>query len=159
MLRLRLTVAPPTLAARSPTTVPATTTHTNISPAQLIRLGVSRHVVMLHQILLSFLHTIHLPTHTRTPCCNPSLCPPSGATELAQLFKNLGTPLSFEKVAEVFMRYDKDESGQIDLGEFLLMFQVNKLPLTRGHSIKQQQRALQAVHCLTQQYACALCTA
>jgi Ca2+-binding EF-hand superfamily protein len=41
----------------------------------------------------------------------------AGATELAQLFKNLGTPLSMEKVAEVFMRYDKDESGQIEFGE------------------------------------------
>lgn len=40
-----------------------------------------------------------------------------GATELAQLFKNLGTPLSLERVAEVFMKYDKDQSGQIDFGE------------------------------------------
>ena len=40
------------------------------------------------------------------------------------MFKNLGTPLSYEKVADVFMRYDKDESGQIEFGEFLLMFQV-----------------------------------
>jgi Ca2+-binding EF-hand superfamily protein len=43
-------------------------------------------------------------------------CASAGATELAQLFKNLGTPLSMEKVAEVFMRYDKDESGQIEFG-------------------------------------------
>lgn len=48
----------------------------------------------------------------------------AGATELAQLFKNLGAPMSYEKVADVFMRYDKDESGQIEFGEFLLMFQV-----------------------------------
>lgn len=41
----------------------------------------------------------------------------AGATELAQLFKDLGTPLSLERVAEVFMRYDKDESGQIEFGE------------------------------------------
>jgi hypothetical protein len=32
--------------------------------------------------------------------------------------------MSYEKVADVFMRYDKDESGQIEFGEFLLMFQV-----------------------------------
>lgn len=43
---------------------------------------------------------------------------------MAQLFKNLGMPMSYEKVADVFMRYDKDESGQIDFGEWLLMFQV-----------------------------------
>jgi hypothetical protein len=43
--------------------------------------------------------------------------PHTGATELAQLFKSLGTPMSYEKVADVFMRYDKDESGQIEFGE------------------------------------------
>jgi Ca2+-binding EF-hand superfamily protein len=48
-------------------------------------------------------------------CCPACWC--AGATELAQLFRNLGTPLSMEKVAEVFMRYDKDESGQIEFGE------------------------------------------
>lgn len=43
---------------------------------------------------------------------------------MAQLFANLGTPLSYEKVADIFMKYDKDESGQIDFPEFLSMFQV-----------------------------------
>jgi hypothetical protein len=57
-------------------------------------------------------------------CCALLLLLLPGATELALLFKNLGTPLSYEKVADVFMRYDKDESGQIEFGEFLLMFQV-----------------------------------
>jgi hypothetical protein len=32
-----------------------------------------------------------------------------GATELAQLFKNLGTPLTIEKVAEVFMKYGEQQ--------------------------------------------------
>lgn len=54
-----------------------------------------------------------------------------GATELATLFKNLGSPLSMEKVAEVFMRYDKDESGQIEFGEFLAMFQDQLLDLKK----------------------------
>lgn len=69
-------------------------------------------------------------TEPRPPCLPPLLLPllvpppPPGATELAQLFKNLGMPMSYEKVADVFMRYDKDESGQIDFGEWLLMFQV-----------------------------------
>eukprot|EP00879_Flechtneria_rotunda_P022339 GHRR01023569.1.p1 GENE.GHRR01023569.1~~GHRR01023569.1.p1 ORF type:complete len:266 (+),score=106.46 GHRR01023569.1:308-1105(+) len=54
-----------------------------------------------------------------------------GATELAQLFKDLGTPLSLEKVAEVFMAYDKDQSGQIDFGEFLAMFQDKLLDLRK----------------------------
>ncbi|KAF6258804.1 hypothetical protein COO60DRAFT_1701175 [Scenedesmus sp. NREL 46B-D3] len=54
-----------------------------------------------------------------------------GATELSQLFKNLGTPLSLERVAEVFMRYDKDESGQIEFGEFLSMFQDQLLDLKK----------------------------
>jgi hypothetical protein len=56
------------------------------------------------------------------------VCVPAGATELSQLFRNLGAPLSYEKVADVFMRYDKDESGQIEFGEFLLMFQVRDAP-------------------------------
>ena len=45
-----------------------------------------------------------------------------GATELAQLFKNLGMPTSLDKLAETFMKFDRDESGQIEFGEFLLMF-------------------------------------
>eukprot|EP00878_Enallax_costatus_P006243 GHUV01006546.1.p1 GENE.GHUV01006546.1~~GHUV01006546.1.p1 ORF type:complete len:282 (+),score=101.97 GHUV01006546.1:468-1313(+) len=57
-----------------------------------------------------------------------------GATELAQLFKNLGTPLSLERVAEVFMKYDKDQSGQIDFGEFLAMFQDKLLDLQKVQS-------------------------
>ncbi len=37
----------------------------------------------------------------------------AGAMELAQLFKNLGQDVSFEKLADVMERYDKDESGQV----------------------------------------------
>lgn len=54
-----------------------------------------------------------------------------GATELAQLFKNLGTPMSYEKVADVFMKYDKDESGQIEFKEFLLLFADQLLDLKK----------------------------
>jgi Ca2+-binding EF-hand superfamily protein len=46
----------------------------------------------------------------------------AGATELAQLFKNLGMPTSIDKVADTFMKFDRDESGQIEFSEFLLMF-------------------------------------
>lgn len=73
--------------------------------------------------------------------CALFMCAPAGATELSQLFKTLGAPMSYEKVADVFMRYDKDESGQIEFGEFLLMFQVRDvqcssawpMPASSGH--------------------------
>lgn len=55
----------------------------------------------------------------------------TGATELAQLFKNLGRPLGIDRVAETFMKYDKDESGQIEFGEFLLMFRDSLLELDK----------------------------
>lgn len=59
----------------------------------------------------------------------------AGATELAQLFKNLGNPLPLEKVAEVFMKYDKDQSGQIDFGETQGQIQLHShvnAPLLEG---------------------------
>ncbi|GAX81051.1 hypothetical protein CEUSTIGMA_g8486.t1 [Chlamydomonas eustigma] len=52
-----------------------------------------------------------------------------GATELMQLFKNLGSSVSYEKLVEVMQFYDKDESGQIEFGEFLLMFRDQMLDL------------------------------
>ena len=33
--------------------------------------------------------------------------------ELAQLFKNLGQEISWEKLSSVMEKYDKDESGQV----------------------------------------------
>lgn len=45
-----------------------------------------------------------------------------GANELAELFGKLGQPVSMEKLVEIMQKYDKDESGQIDFPEFLLMF-------------------------------------
>jgi Ca2+-binding EF-hand superfamily protein len=37
----------------------------------------------------------------------------TGASELMQLFKNLGNSVSYEKLVEVMQFYDKDESGQV----------------------------------------------
>eukprot|EP00199_Chlamydomonas_sp_CCMP681_P001993 CAMPEP_0119107476 /NCGR_PEP_ID=MMETSP1180-20130426/10405_1 /TAXON_ID=3052 ORGANISM="Chlamydomonas cf sp, Strain CCMP681" /NCGR_SAMPLE_ID=MMETSP1180 /ASSEMBLY_ACC=CAM_ASM_000741 /LENGTH=377 /DNA_ID=CAMNT_0007092971 /DNA_START=1 /DNA_END=1134 /DNA_ORIENTATION=+ len=45
-----------------------------------------------------------------------------GGTELAKLFHSLGSPVSYEQLVEIMQKYDKDESGQIEFNEFLLMF-------------------------------------
>lgn len=45
-----------------------------------------------------------------------------GATELGEMFERLGEKVSFDKLFEIMEKYDKDESGQIDFNEFLLMF-------------------------------------
>eukprot|EP01024_Parvocaulis_polyphysoides_P061484 TRINITY_DN6811_c0_g5_i1.p1 TRINITY_DN6811_c0_g5~~TRINITY_DN6811_c0_g5_i1.p1 ORF type:complete len:409 (+),score=55.72 TRINITY_DN6811_c0_g5_i1:62-1288(+) len=52
-----------------------------------------------------------------------------GATELARLFQNLGEPLTYEELVKVMMKYDKDESGQIEFEEFLRMFRDKALKL------------------------------
>lgn len=53
-----------------------------------------------------------------------------GANELGQLFAKLGSPMSLEKLVEVMQAYDKDESGQIEFKEFLLMFRDKLLDLS-----------------------------
>ena len=59
------------------------------------------------------------------------MVPPSllslGATELMQLMKELGNTVSYEKLVEIMQQYDKDESGQIEFGEFLLLFRDHML--------------------------------
>lgn len=40
-----------------------------------------------------------------------------GATEVARLFEGLGQPLSFGELTDIFKKYDKDSSGQIELNE------------------------------------------
>ena len=52
-----------------------------------------------------------------------------GANELRSLFASLGAPLSMDKIADVMMRYDADESGQIEFFEFLSMFRDQLLDL------------------------------
>ncbi|KAG2485016.1 hypothetical protein HYH03_016219 [Edaphochlamys debaryana] len=52
-----------------------------------------------------------------------------GATELGQLFAQLGTPLTPEKLVDLMQMYDKDESGQIEFDEFLLMFRNHALDI------------------------------
>lgn len=65
-----------------------------------------------------------------------------GATELAKLFAELGQPLSMEKLVDIMQQYDKDESGQIDFREFLLMFRDKLLDLQtiRNYFIAQAQK-------------------
>lgn len=52
-----------------------------------------------------------------------------GATEIAALFQQLGQSMSYERLVEVFQRYDLDQSGQIEFNEFLLMFRDQLLDL------------------------------
>ncbi|GLC40129.1 hypothetical protein PLESTB_000880200 [Pleodorina starrii] len=52
-----------------------------------------------------------------------------GATELGQLFASLGNPVSPEKLVDLMQEYDKDDSGQIEFNEFLLMFRNSLLDL------------------------------
>ncbi|KAI8471846.1 MAG: hypothetical protein J3K34DRAFT_415917 [Monoraphidium minutum] len=52
-----------------------------------------------------------------------------GATELAEMFRQLGNPMSADKLADVFMKYDVDGSGQIDFPEFVEMFRDSVLDL------------------------------
>ncbi|GFR52365.1 hypothetical protein Agub_g14924 [Astrephomene gubernaculifera] len=52
-----------------------------------------------------------------------------GATELGQLFAQLGSPVSPEKLVDLMQMYDKDDSGQIEFNEFLVMFRNNLLDL------------------------------
>ena len=60
-----------------------------------------------------------------------------GASELAELFQNLGHPLTYERLVEIMRHYDLDHSGQIEFGEFLRMFQTELLDL---------QELLQYIH-------------
>lgn len=52
-----------------------------------------------------------------------------GASELAELFQNLGHPLTYERLVDIMKQYDVDHSGQIEFGEFLRMFQKDLLDL------------------------------
>ncbi|KAG2444159.1 hypothetical protein HYH02_009098 [Chlamydomonas schloesseri] len=52
-----------------------------------------------------------------------------GATELSKLFASLGNPVSLEKLVDLMQMYDKDDSGQIEFPEFLLMFRNSLLDL------------------------------
>lgn len=51
------------------------------------------------------------------------------ATELAQLFESLGTPLSYDRLVKVMAKYDLDNNNQIDFYEFLRMFRDDLLDL------------------------------
>lgn len=52
-----------------------------------------------------------------------------GATELAAMFKQLGSPMTQDKLADIFMKYDVDGSGQIDFPEFIEMFRDDVIDL------------------------------
>mmetsp|Transcript_32043 Transcript_32043/g.82062 ORF Transcript_32043/g.82062 Transcript_32043/m.82062 type:complete len:374 (-) Transcript_32043:164-1285(-) len=52
-----------------------------------------------------------------------------GATELAELFDALGSPMSYMQLFRVMEKYDKDGNGQIDFNEFLRMFRDSLIDL------------------------------
>jgi len=52
-----------------------------------------------------------------------------GYNELVDLFGSLGSPMSEAKITELMVEYDLDKSGQIEFGEFLLLFQNQLLDL------------------------------
>lgn len=52
-----------------------------------------------------------------------------GAMELQELFQKIGQPMSFEKLSDMMLQYDRDESGQIEFTEFLMMCRDQLLDL------------------------------
>lgn len=52
-----------------------------------------------------------------------------GASQIQQVFKNLGNPLSENKLWKIFDRYDTDKNGRIDFPEFLELFRDELLDL------------------------------
>lgn len=54
-----------------------------------------------------------------------------GATELSEMFKQLGQPVTVDKLVDIFMKYDVDGSGQIDFPEFIEMFRDSVLDLAQ----------------------------
>ncbi len=53
----------------------------------------------------------------------------AGASELQLLFKSIGSKISYEDMVAIMQRFDKDENGQIEFREFLLMFREKLLDL------------------------------
>lgn len=51
------------------------------------------------------------------------------ATELAQMLHELGQPVSYDKLVTIMQKYDVDSSGQIEFGEFMMMFRDQLLDL------------------------------
>lgn len=73
----------------------------------------------------------HAPASSHPLTC-PACAPAAGrvgASELADLFQNLGHPLTYERLVEIMRKYDIDHSGEIEFGEFLRMFQTELLDL------------------------------
>ncbi|KAI3431308.1 hypothetical protein D9Q98_004367 [Chlorella vulgaris] len=69
------------------------------------------------------------------------------ATELFQLFQQLGNPVSYEKLVKIFEAYDVDASGVIDFPEFLRMFRHQLLDLQAIMAyIKQRTEESDAKH-------------
>ncbi|KXZ48459.1 hypothetical protein GPECTOR_27g629 [Gonium pectorale] len=74
-----------------------------------------------------------------------------GATELGALFAQLGNPMSPERLVELMQTYDKDDSGQIEFDEFLLMFRNSLLDLRamsafmKGEEVPGTGAVIQAV--------------
>jgi hypothetical protein len=46
----------------------------------------------------------------------------AGASEISDLFRDLGRPLSSQKLFDLMEQYDIDQSGQIEFNEFLRLF-------------------------------------
>lgn len=51
------------------------------------------------------------------------------ATELYRLFERLEHPITYDQLVKIMERYDVDQSGMIDFGEFLRMFRNELLDL------------------------------